>query len=76
MAKRRESGFDVVAAWPWPVVLGLGLLAFIGIGWLWVSSSNPFFGPFNCSAMKSRHTLTSGAPAADTALSRGLSTPE
>jgi len=50
MAKRRESGFDVVAAWPWPVVLGLGLLAFIGIqygiGWLWGSSSNPFLASF------------------------------
>jgi len=34
------------------------------------------FGPFDSSAMKSRHTLTSGAPAADTALSRGLLTPE
>jgi len=50
MGKRKESGFDVLASMYWPACLVLGLIGFIGIqhgiGWLWGSSSNPFFSGF------------------------------
>lgn len=46
MAKRRESGIDVVASMPWLAGIVLGLLAFVGIrygiGWCFASSTNPF----------------------------------
>lgn len=50
MAKRKESGADLVASLPWPAGIGLGLFAFIGIqygiGWVWGSSDNPYLSGF------------------------------
>lgn len=44
MAKRNSSGFEVLAALPWPVGLVLGVLAFVGIRygipWYFSASSN------------------------------------
>lgn len=44
MAKRRESGLDVMASLPWPLGIGLGFIAFVGIeygiGWLWGTSDH------------------------------------
>lgn len=46
MAKRKQSGIDVVASMPWPVGIVLGLVAYIairhGIGWYFVSLNNPY----------------------------------
>jgi len=45
MARRKESGIEVLASLPWPVCIVLGLLAYIGfrygIGWYLSLSSNP-----------------------------------
>jgi len=44
MAKRKQSGFEVVASMPWPVGIVLGLIAYIaignGIGWYFGSVNN------------------------------------
>ncbi|OOG51540.1 restriction endonuclease [Rhodanobacter sp. C01] len=46
MAKRKQSGFEVVASMPWPVGLVLGLIAYIairhGIGWYFGATNNQF----------------------------------
>ncbi|KZC16132.1 restriction endonuclease [Rhodanobacter sp. FW510-R12] len=46
MARRKESGIEVVASMPWPVGIVLGLIGYIairyGIGWLLGTSSNPY----------------------------------
>ena len=46
MAKRKQSGIDVVASMPWPAGIVLGLVAYIairhGIGWYFVSLNNPY----------------------------------
>lgn len=46
MAKRKESGIEVVASLPWPLSVGLGFVGFVairyGIGWLWGASDNPY----------------------------------
>jgi restriction system protein len=45
MARRKESGLEVLISLPWPVCIVLGLLAYIGfrygIGWYLSSSSSP-----------------------------------
>lgn len=45
MAKRKESGIEVLASMPWPVGFGLGIVAYVGIrygvGWYMSASSNP-----------------------------------
>lgn len=50
MAKRKESGIDVVASLPWPLGIALGFIGFIGIqygiGWIWGSSDNVFLSGF------------------------------
>lgn len=50
MAKRKESGLEVVAFLSWPLALGLGFIAFVGIqfgiGWLWGTSDNLFLAGF------------------------------
>jgi restriction system protein len=44
MAKRREGGFELLAAMPWPVPLVLGVIGFVGvrygIGWAMSTSQN------------------------------------
>lgn len=46
MAKRKQSGFEVVASMPWPAGIVLGLVAYIairhGIGWYFGATNNPF----------------------------------
>ncbi|HWX67027.1 MAG TPA: restriction endonuclease [Rhodanobacter sp.] len=46
MAKRKQSGFEVVASMPWPVGIVLGLVTYIairhGIGWYFGSVNNPY----------------------------------
>jgi restriction system protein len=46
MAKRKQSGFEVVASMPWPVGILLGLAAYIairhGTGWYFGSVNNPY----------------------------------
>jgi restriction system protein len=46
MAKRKQSGFDVVASMPWPAGIVLGLIAYIairhGIGWHFGATDNPY----------------------------------
>ena len=46
MAKRKQSGFEVVASMPWPVGIVLGLIAYIairqGIGWYFGAANNPY----------------------------------
>jgi restriction system protein len=46
MAKRKQSGIDVVASMPWPVGIVLGLIAYIaichGISWYLGSINNPY----------------------------------
>jgi len=46
MAKRKQSGFDVVASMSWPVGIVLGLIAYItmryGIGWYFGITDNPY----------------------------------
>jgi restriction system protein len=46
MAKRRESGLEVMAAMPWPVGIVVGLIAYLtirhGIGWYFGSLNNPY----------------------------------
>lgn len=45
MAKRRESGIDIISSLPWPVGIVIGLVAYVGIrygiGWLLAASTNP-----------------------------------
>jgi len=45
MARRKESGFEVLISLPWPACIVLGLLAYIsiryGIGWYLTSTSSP-----------------------------------
>ena len=45
MARRKESGIEIVASMPWPVGVVLGLIAYIGIrygiGWYLSSLNNP-----------------------------------
>ena len=45
MARRKESGLEVLASMPWPVCIVLGVLAYLGfrygIGWYLSSSNNP-----------------------------------
>ena len=45
MARRKESGLEVLISVPWPVCIVLGLLAYIGIrygiGWYLILSSSP-----------------------------------
>jgi len=44
MAKRKESGFELLASMRWPVPLALGVIAYVGIrygiGWVFGSSKN------------------------------------
>ena len=44
MAKRKNGGFELLAAMPWPVPLVLGVIGFVvvryGIGWAMGSSQN------------------------------------
>ncbi len=46
MAKRKQSGLDVVASMPWPLGIFLGLFGYIairhGIGWYFGSLNNPY----------------------------------
>jgi restriction system protein len=46
MAKRKQSGIEVVASMPWPVGIMLGLIAYIairhGVGWYLGSINNPY----------------------------------
>jgi restriction system protein len=46
MAKRKEGGFELLASMPWPMPLGLGVIAYVGIrygiGWLFGSNQNPY----------------------------------
>lgn len=46
MAKRKQSGFEVVASMPWPVGIVLGLIVYIairhGIGWYFGATNNPY----------------------------------
>lgn len=46
MARRKQSGFEVVASMPWPSGIVLGLIAFIairhGIGWYFAATANPY----------------------------------
>lgn len=46
MAKRKQSGIEVMAAMPWPVSIVFGLIAYIairhGIGWYFSSLNNPY----------------------------------
>lgn len=46
MAKRKESGFELLASMPWWVGIVLGLIGYIvirhGIGWYLTSTSNPY----------------------------------
>jgi restriction system protein len=46
MAKRRQSGFEVVASMPWPLGIVLGLIAYIairhGTGWYFGATDNPY----------------------------------
>ncbi|MET3652927.1 restriction endonuclease [Dyella japonica] len=50
MAKRKESGIDLVASLSWPTGVALGLIAFVGIqygiGWLLGANANPFLSAF------------------------------
>lgn len=47
MARRKESGIELIASMPWPAGIVLGLIAFFGIrygiGWYLGSSQNPVF---------------------------------
>ena len=47
MAKRKESGIDVIASMPWPAGFVLGIVAYVairyGVGWYMSTSSNPVF---------------------------------
>ncbi len=49
MARRKRGGIELIAAAPWPVGFGLGILAFVavryGIGWYLASSGNMFLAP-------------------------------
>ena len=46
MARRKESGFELLASMRWPVPVVLGVVAYLGIrygiGWLFGSSQNVF----------------------------------
>jgi restriction system protein len=46
MAKRKQSGIEVVASMPWPLGIVLGLLGYVairhGIGWHFGSTDNPY----------------------------------
>jgi restriction system protein len=46
MAKRKQSGIEVVASMPWPMGIVLGLIAYIairhGIGWYFGAVNNPY----------------------------------
>lgn len=46
LARRKESGIEVVASIPWPIGIMLGLIGYIAIryeiGWFLASSTNPF----------------------------------
>jgi hypothetical protein len=45
MARRKESGLEVLASPPWPVCIVLGLIAYIsiryGVGWYLTSRNSP-----------------------------------
>jgi len=47
MARRKESGIDVVASMPWPVGIVLGLMGYIairyGVGWYFGAMNNPYW---------------------------------
>jgi len=47
MAKRKESGVDVIASMPWPVGFVLGIVAYVairyGVDWYMSTSGNPVF---------------------------------
>lgn len=47
MAKRKESGIEIIASMPWPVGFVLGIVAYVairyGVGWYMSTSSNPLF---------------------------------
>lgn len=47
MAKRKESGIEIIASMPWPVGFVLGIVAYVairyGAGWYMSTSSNPLF---------------------------------
>lgn len=46
MAKRKQSGLEIVASMPWPVGIVLGVVAYIairhGIGWYFAATDNPY----------------------------------
>jgi len=46
MARRKESGIDVVASMPWPAGIVLGLIGYIairyGVGWYFGATNNPY----------------------------------
>lgn len=46
MARRKQSGFETMAALPWPISIVLGLLGYIairhGIGWYLGATDNPY----------------------------------
>ena len=46
MARRKESGIDLVASMPWPVGMILGLMGYIairyGVGWYFGAMNNPY----------------------------------
>lgn len=46
MAKRKQSGIELVASMPWSIGIVLGLVGYIairhGIGWYFSSLSNPY----------------------------------
>lgn len=49
MARKRESGFDVVAALPWPIGIALGVFGFwivrYGLGWYFSRNGGPLTAP-------------------------------
>lgn len=50
MAKRNQSGIELVASMPWPVGIALGFIVYLavryGVGWALAGSLNPFLSAF------------------------------
>lgn len=56
MAKKNQSGIELVASMPWPAGIVLGLIAYLavryGVGWVLAGSQNPFLSAFGATGAR------------------------